>query len=255
MEDKKKDSGQSRLERFFGGKGFYIVLFLCAAVIGVSAWTLLSDGESTVQKQAVVMVTAQPSPTAAPKPTEAADETVWEVPEDAQEVIAEPIAPEVQAQEPVTQEQPEAASQPEEAETAPASYVWPVYGQIEQPYAMTELIYDKTMADWRTHDGVDIASGLGTQVLAAANGEVSEVYTDGLLGTTVVISHGGGIETVYSNLAELPTVSVGQSVEMGDTIGAVGTTALAEAGEVYHLHFAMRANGQSVDPTEYLPQF
>ena len=37
MEDKKNDSGQSRLESFFGGKGFYIVLFLCVAVIGVSA--------------------------------------------------------------------------------------------------------------------------------------------------------------------------------------------------------------------------
>ena len=51
---------------------------------------------------------------------------------------------------------------------APASYVWPVYGQIERPYAMTELVYDKTMADWRTHDGIDIESTLGTQVLAAA---------------------------------------------------------------------------------------
>ena len=55
--------------------------------------------------------------------------------------------------------------------------------------------------------------------------------------------------------ARLPTVTVGQSVAQGDTIGSVGTTALAEAGEVYHLHFAMRADGQSVDPAEYLPKF
>ena len=48
---------------------------------------------------------------------------------------------------------------------------------------------------------------------------------------------------------------MGQSVAQGDTIGSVGTTALAEAGEVYHLHFAMRADGQSVDPAEYLPKF
>ena len=34
-----------------------------------------------------------------------------------------------------------------------------------------------------------------------------------------------------------------------------GDAALAEAGEVYHLHFAMRADGQSVDPAEYLPKF
>lgn len=252
MEDKKKDSGQSRLESFFGGKGFYIVLFLCAGVIAVSAWTLLSPGRRAVEKDTVV--TIAPKPAATPKPTETV-ETVWDVPEDAQEVIAEPVAPEVQAQEPVTQEQPEPASEPQEADTAPANYVWPVYGQIEQRYAMTELVYDKTMADWRTHDGIDIESSLGEQVLAAADGTVSEVYADDMLGTTVVIEHGGGIVSVYSNLAEQPTVTVGQSVKMGDIIGSVGTTALAEAGEVYHLHFAMRANGESVDPTEYLPQF
>ena len=49
-------------------------------------------------------------------------------------------------------------------------------------------------------------------MLAAADGTVSDIYADDLLGTTVVISHGGGIESVYSNLAELPTVTVGQSV-------------------------------------------
>ena len=241
MEDKKNDSGQNRLEKFFGGKGFYIVLFLCVAVIGVSAWTLLSSGKSAMQNVSTGDIEL-PQPTAAtPAPTEAA-ETVWEIPEDAVEVVAEPEAP-------------EAVSEPQEADVAPASYVWPVYGQIERPYAMTELVYDKTMADWRTHDGIDIESTLGTQVLAAADGTVTEVYADDLYGTTVVISHGGGIESVYSNLAELPTVEVGQSVSKGDTIGAVGTTALCEAGEVYHLHFAMRADGQSVDPGEYLPQF
>ena len=120
---------------------------------------------------------------------------------------------------------------------------------------MTERVYDMTMSDWRTHYGLDSESSLGTQVLAAADGTVTEVYADDLYGTTVVISHGGGIESVYSNLAELPTVEVGQSVSKGDTIGSVGTTALCEAGEVYHLHFAMRADGQSVDPGEYLPQF
>lgn len=254
MEDKKKDSG-GKLERFFSGKGYYIVLFLCAAVIGVSAWTLLSPGERAVESHTVVTVTAKPSPMPTPVPTQQAEETVWDVPEDAQEVIAEPVAPEVQAQEPVTQEQPEPASEPQQADPAPVNWIWPVYGQIEQPYAMTELVYDKTMADWRTHDGIDIESSLGTQVLAAADGVVSEVYTDELLGTTVVIEHGGGVVTVYSNLAELPTVSAGQSVSMGDTIGAVGTTALAEAGEVYHLHFALRVNGTSADPAEYLPQF
>ena len=46
MEDKKNDSGQRAGWRAFSaGRGFYIVLFLCVAVIGVSAWTLLSSGK------------------------------------------------------------------------------------------------------------------------------------------------------------------------------------------------------------------
>ncbi len=37
------------LEGFFTGKGFYIVLFLCAAVIGVSAW-MLAAGNGTMEE-------------------------------------------------------------------------------------------------------------------------------------------------------------------------------------------------------------
>ena len=43
--DKKNGAGPGALEKFFAGKGFYVVLAVCAAVIGVSAWTLFSrDG-------------------------------------------------------------------------------------------------------------------------------------------------------------------------------------------------------------------
>ena len=191
MEDKKNDSGQSKLEGFFAGKGFYIVLFLCIAVIGVSAWTLLSSGKSAVQNVSLDDIELSQPVVATPAPTEAA-ETVWEIPEDAVEVVAEPEQPEVQAEAPAQQEQPEPVTEPQEADTAPASYVWPVYGQIEKPYAMTELIYDRTMADWRTHDGIDIAAAANTPVKAAADGTVTEVKEDPLWGMCVTISHDGG---------------------------------------------------------------
>ncbi|MBO5555926.1 MAG: hypothetical protein J5927_01955, partial [Oscillospiraceae bacterium] len=41
------NSSGGKLEGFFTGKGFYIVLLLCAAVIGVSAWMMLA-GERTM---------------------------------------------------------------------------------------------------------------------------------------------------------------------------------------------------------------
>ena len=118
---------------------------------------------------------------------------------------------------------------------------------------MDSLAYDKTMGDWRTHDGLDILAPLGEPVKAVASGTVTNVYADGLYGTTVEIDHGAGIVSIYSNLAELPTVATGDSVSMGDTIGSVGTTAICETNSPYHLHFSMQVNGESVDPTEYLP--
>ena len=46
----------------------------------------------------------------------------------------------------------------------------------------------------------------------------------------------------------------GDTVRVGDVIGAVGDTALCEIGEAYHLHFAMKLNGVSADPANWLPE-
>ena len=78
MDENNKGSG-GKLDGFFNGKGFYIVLFLCAAVIGVSAWSLLS-GNRTVQKDDIgdisLSATAAPTPAAVtPAPAPAAKGT------------------------------------------------------------------------------------------------------------------------------------------------------------------------------------
>lgn len=247
--ENKKGSGAGALEKFFAGKGFYIVLLLCAAVIGVSAWTLFS-GRSTVDEDDTLdnyrpAVTAN-VPTAEPG---------WDSePDDAEQVIAVP--PDTVSETPIVQETPAPTPAPtpvpEPADAAPESWVWPVYGTVEKEHSLDELMYDVTMGDWRTHDGIDVASELGQHVMASADGTVTDIYDDPLYGTTVVLSHGGGYETVYSNLAALPTVEIGDTVTAGETIGAIGTTAICEAGMVYHLHFAMRMDGESVNPGDYL---
>ena len=117
---------------------------------------------------------------------------------------------------------------------------------------MDALAYNPTTRDWRTHEGVDLAAVSGEPVKASCAGTVAAVYEDEALGMTVVISHADGYATHYSNLAELPTVSVGDSVSAGDVIGAVGETALLESGEEPHLHFAVYSGSTPVDPTEYL---
>ena len=246
MADKK--SFGERLEVFFSGKGFYIVLFLCVAVIGACAYFLLTGNEGDVDE-----LTAQSSEMAQ------VYEPMDEDPEMAipPEVIEE--QPEAAAE---TDESLEAATDTEEtgswtaqqAETAvTAQYIWPLEGEIDVPYSVTALIYNKKLGDWRTHDGVDIAAPLGTQVLAVCAGKVEKVYTDDMGGMTVVVEHAGGLKSVYSNLAAVPTVYEGDNVMTGEIIGAVGATAPGETKDNPHLCFKMTLDGQSVNPSDYLP--
>ena len=110
------------------------------------------------------------------------------------------------------------------------------------------------MGDWRTHSGLDITADLGAKVLSTANGVVSHIYQDDMMGTVVEIDHGEGLVSQYANLAETPTVSVGDTVTTGAVIGSVGQTAASESGQAAHLHFAMYQDGVPVDPTGYLPE-
>ena len=50
----------------------------------------------------------------------------------------------------------------------------------------------------------------------------------------------------------MPSVSAGDSVEAGQTSGAVGETALRERADEPHLHFAVYANGDTIDPAEFI---
>ena len=75
------------------------------------------------------------------------------------------------------------------------------------------------------------------RVLAAADGTVSDIYADDLLGTTVVISHGGGIESVYSNLAELPTVAPPTLIiEVGSVTATSCTVQLPSKGSTKNMN-------------------
>ena len=115
-------------------------------------------------------------------------------------------------------------------------------------------VYSATMYDYRTHSGIDILSDPGTLVKAVSNGTIKEVYTDYLYGTTVVIEHANGVESVYQGLSpELPAeTTVGRTVMTGEAIAGIGNSALCESAEASHLHFEMRKDGVSVDPCDYI---
>mgnify|MGYP002696580141 FL=1 len=117
---------------------------------------------------------------------------------------------------------------------------------------MTELLYDPTMADWRTHDGIDVQADEGAAVKTAAAGTVQSVTDDELMGTTVVIQHEGGYATQYSSLQADVPVQQGQQVAAGEVIGRVGATSAAESRMGPHLHFSVSRDGAVIDPHDYV---
>ena len=145
----------------------------------------------------------------------------------------------------------------EEAEiTEPAELlpqvVSPLDGTTVTVFSMTELLYDPTMADWRTHDGIDVQADEGAAVKTAAAGTVQSVTDDELMGTTVVIQHDGGYATQYSSLQENTPVAQGQTVAAGEVIGYVGSTSAAESRMGPHLHFSVSRDGAVIDPHDYV---
>ncbi len=242
----KQKRTQTRLGDFMEGKGFYIALFLCVAAIGISGYYLFNgvtgaaggfgpDPSAMVSGQAEMEKPQTPS---APDPgTTGAEGT-------------DTMAPKDPATRPDPQAKPQGEPDPEAA--ASTAYVWPVQGEVARDYSLEVFAYDETMGDWRTHDGLDISAAIGASVSACGNGTVKEVTGDPMLGTTVVIDHGQGMESKYANLAEGVSVQAGDQVKAGQTIGTVGTTAISESASPSHLHFEMIEYGVSIDPLNYL---
>jgi murein DD-endopeptidase MepM/ murein hydrolase activator NlpD len=254
--------------KFVEGKGFYIVLFLCVAVIGVSAWTLNLTtrntgmdliGSLTNELQDVQTVTI---PTLTPTGTPAPPPAYPSANEEGSSGSAVIPSPSVTATPSPAEPTPAAETKPEPTPDAPViapvdnipnAFIWPVAGGISRSHAVETLMYDRTMQDWRTHRGIDIEAELGATVKCAADGVVESVISEPMFGTSVTVRHSGGLCTVYRNLSEEPTVGENQNVKMGDIIGSVGQTANFEIGDVTHLHFEAVLNGAQIDPTELLP--
>ena len=224
------DEGKARA--MFGGKGVYIALALCLVVVGVLGWFALFGGEEPAEH------VVNPTPVVEQQQPEAVE--VDPEPEPVPDPEPEPVAPVV-----------EPVEIPEVEELLP-QVISPLDGTTVTVFSMTELIYDETMADWRTHSGLDIQAAEGDAVKTAADGTVLQVVDDELMGTTVIIQHAGGYTTQYSSLQEAPPVDEGQSVSAGDIIGHVGTTAAAESSMGPHLHFSVSRDGKVIDPAEYV---
>jgi len=126
-----------------------------------------------------------------------------------------------------------------------APNLWPVEGKITGSFG--ERI-DPFNGEGAFHSGVDISAGVGSRVIAPADGLVTFADFLGGYGRAVTVDHGHGISTRYGHLASF-AVTAGQYIHRGDTIGFVGLSGRSTGP---HLHYEVRINDTPVNPYKYL---
>lgn len=121
-------------------------------------------------------------------------------------------------------------------------FVWPATGPVTGVFG-SQRIYNGEPR--RPHYGVDVAAPTGTPIVAPQAGVVTlaeaDMYFEGGL---VFLDHGHGVTSVMMHMSRVD-VTAGQTVEQGETIGAIGATGRATGP---HLHWGMFWRGAQVDP-------
>ena len=160
-------------------------------------------------------------------------------------------------------------AEPTAARSAPAS---------AEPFVMTAFPHEGPAVhfwdSWgarrsggRRHQGTDIMSPRGTEVVAVADGVVTAFGTHRMSGYFIRLDHGDGWATTYMHLnndtigtddgegglwtAISPTLAVGDTVVAGEVIGYVGDSGNAE-GTQPHTHFEVKYEGRKLNPYPYL---
>lgn len=128
-------------------------------------------------------------------------------------------------------------------------YLLPLNSKVVKDYSDGDMVYSKTMDDWRTHNGIDISGNIGDNAIAVQDGKILEVISDELWGETVVIQHGNGLKVRYCGVKA--TVKAEEKVEQGQVIGTVVAIPLEEKDGV-HIHLETEVDGKSVDPIKAL---
>lgn len=137
--------------------------------------------------------------------------------------------------------------------SASKEFIWPARGayRVSSHYGYRSA----SISGWSYHGGIDIVLGSGSSagipVVASASGTVVTAYSGWRgYGHTVVIDHGGGIQTRYAHMYPGSiTVRVGQKVYQGQQIGKIGSTGNSTGP---HLHFEVLINGRKVNPYPYI---
>ena len=113
-------------------------------------------------------------------------------------------------------------------------------------YSGDELVYNKTLGDWRTHNGIDYAAREGEAVPSPVDGSVVLAGADGSWGPVVAVKDSAGRVWRLCGVAS-PKVKEGDTVSAGQVLGTVGSVS-CECAEESHLHLEVKQGDSSLDP-------
>ncbi|MEE9911117.1 MAG: M23 family metallopeptidase [Deltaproteobacteria bacterium] len=122
---------------------------------------------------------------------------------------------------------------------------WPVRGWVTSEFGSRENPFASGV---EFHKGMDIATRIGKEVIAPADGLVVEASYRSDDGNIVRIDHGYGVSSSYAHLSK-HAVKQGARIKRGDLIGYVGDTGRSTGA---HLHYAVFVNKIPVNPRKYL---
>lgn len=129
--------------------------------------------------------------------------------------------------------------------------VWPIVGDVLINYSMDKSIYFPTLQQYKYNPGIVIAASQGASISAAADGRVTSVGYDPIIGNTVVMDLGNGYELTYGQLENI-TVSEGSYVNVGDGIGTVASPTKYYSMEGTNVYFKLTKDGAPVNPMSQL---
>ena len=129
--------------------------------------------------------------------------------------------------------------------------VWPIVGDVLINYSMDKTIYFPTLEQYKYNPAIVISAAQGENIAAAADGRVTSVGYDPVIGNTVVMDLGNGYELTYGQLDNI-IVSEGSYVSVGDNIGTVASPTKYYSLEGTNVYFMLTKDGQPVNPMSKL---
>lgn len=251
-----------KIKTFLRDKGFYLVLAVCIVGASAAAWLTANKTLDSIEENNRKIV--EQNVTEEEKPWQ--DSIPLEIPDSASATETQEQLPDVSKpqQSPTLQsaasssalstELPEDGSgqlKPEQKlEQSP--YTLPMASlAVIQPYSKGELVKNKTLNVWRTHDAVDLKGDKNSNVTAVSDGVVVTVGTDPLWGGFIEIKHPDGCTSSYSGVSADKSLKKGANIKGGQILGTLSDIP-AEISMEPHLHFAIKKNGAFLDPGLYL---